>query len=39
MLDRGAGGWPVVGSLVFAMEHRSFGSALPMSVGSPVAGL
>ena len=39
MLDRGAGGPPVVGSSVFAMEHRSFGYAPPMSVSSPVAGV
>ena len=41
MLDHGAGAALVVGSSVFAMEHRSHGQMPPMSVGadSPVAGL
>ena len=41
MLDRSAGAAPVVGSSVFAMEHRSHGEMPPMSVGAdlPVAGL
>ena len=41
MLDSGAGAEPVVGSFVFAMEHRSYGDMPLMSVGadSLVAGL
>ena len=39
MIDHSAGVASVAGSSVYAMEHRSFGSAPPMSVCSPVAGL
>ena len=41
MLNRGAGAALVVGSFIFAIEHRSHGYMPPMSVGadSPVAGL
>ena len=34
MLDHSAGTAPVVGSSIFAMEHRSHGDVQPMSVGA-----